>query len=112
MTLARIIAVVRLAIVPLAVVKIVLDREGFPDGYEAAAWAVLAAHAVVAVALFILTSRRRARTRLLVILSVLADTALATAWMFVFAWEPGQPLRSLLFLVVVEAAVFLSLIHI
>ena len=106
MTLARIIAVVRLAIVPLAVVKIVLDREGFPDGYEAAAWAVLAAHAVVAVALFILTSRRRARTRLLVILSVLADTALATAWMFVFAWEPGQPLRSLLFLVVVEAAVF------
>jgi signal transduction histidine kinase len=61
---------------------------------------------VVAVALFFLTSHRRGRGRLLVVLSVLADSVLATAWMFVFAWEAGQPLRSLLFLVVVEAAVF------
>jgi signal transduction histidine kinase len=106
MTLARIIAVVRLAIVPLALVKILVDRDGFPDGYEEAAWIVLAAHALVAVALFFLTSRRRGGLGLIALLSVLADTVLATAWMFVFAWEPGQPLRSLLFLVVVEAAVF------
>jgi signal transduction histidine kinase len=105
-TLARIIAIVRLAIVPLALAKILVDRDGFPAGYEAAAWTVLAAHAVVAVALFFLTSHRRGRGRLLVVLSVLADSVLATAWMFVFAWEAGQPLRSLLFLVVVEAAVF------
>jgi signal transduction histidine kinase len=106
MTLARIIAVVRLAIVPLALVKILIDRDGFPDGYETAAWLVLVAHAVVAVALFVLTSRRPGRLRLVAVLSVVADSVLATAWMFVFAWEPGQPLRSLLFLVVVEAAVF------
>jgi signal transduction histidine kinase len=105
-TLARIIAIVRLAIVPLALVKILVDRNGFPDGYETAAWIVLAAHALVAVALFFLTSHRRGSLRLISVLSVLADTVLATAWMFVFAWEPGQPLRSLLFLVVVEAAVF------
>ena len=29
--------------------------------------------------------------------------------MFVFAWEPAQPLRSLLFLVVLEAALFFRL---
>ena len=48
MTLARIIASSGLAIVPLALVKILVDRNGFLDGYEAAAWIVLAAHALVA----------------------------------------------------------------
>ena len=40
---------------------------------------------------------------------MVADALLATAWMFVYAWEPGQPLRQLVFLVVVEVAIFFRL---
>ena len=40
---------------------------------------------------------------------MIADAAVVTALMFVFAWEPGQPLRSLAYLVVLEAALFFRL---
>ena len=78
-----------------------IDRGDFPAGYEAAAW--IDARAPRA------RGRRAARPRLL------ARPASATARaaergrstscsslrsMLVYAWEPGQPLRSLLFLVV------------
>ena len=42
MKLIRSLAVVRVALVPLAVTKIVLDADDFPtQGYERAAWAVV-----------------------------------------------------------------------
>ena len=42
MKLIRNLAFVRVALVPLAVTKILLDRDDFPSqGYERAAWAVL-----------------------------------------------------------------------
>ena len=42
-------------------------------------------------------------------LNVAADFVLVSALLFVYAWEPGQPLRTLLFLVVLEAALFFRL---
>ena len=42
-------------------------------------------------------------------LNVGADFVLVTALLFVYAWEPGQPLRTLLYLVVLEAALFFRL---
>ena len=53
--------------------------------------------------------RWRGRLRYLAMLSVVTDFAITTALMFVFAWEPAQPLRSLQFLVVLEAALFFRL---
>ena len=110
MKLIRILAVVRLALVPLALAKILLDRDAFPSaGYELAAWTVLAAQAMVALALLGLAHTWRRRLRGLAALNVAADVALASALMLVFAWEPAQELRALHFLVVLEAALFFRL---
>ena len=66
----------------------------------------MAAYAVLALLLLGLAYRWRSRHRYLAGLNILVDAAVATGLMFVFAWEPGQPLRSLIFLVVLEAALF------
>jgi signal transduction histidine kinase len=106
-TLIRILALVRVALVPLTVLKVALDRDDFPSsGYETAAWAVVAAHVVLALAIALLARRPTLRPRYLAGLGVAADLALTTGLMFAFAWEPAQPLRALIFLVVLEAALF------
>ena len=111
MTLIRSLSFVRLALVPLALLKILLDREDFPTvGYERAAWVLLAFHLAVALVLLALAYRWRARLRYLAVLNVATDLALTSALMFVFAWEPAQPLRALHFLVVLEAALFFRLV--
>jgi hypothetical protein len=110
MRLIRILAAVRLALIPLALAKILLDRDAFPSaGYEAAAWTLLGAQAAVALALLGLAHWWRGRLRGLAALNVVADVALAWALMLVYAWEPAQELRALHFLVVLEAALFFRL---
>ena len=110
MKLIRILAYVRLALIPLALAQVTLERNDFPTSrYELVAWLLVAAQALVALLLLGFAYRWRRRLRYLAVLNVAADAALATALMFVFAWEPGQPLRSLVFLVVLEAALFFRL---
>ena len=110
MKLIRSLSFVRVALVPLVVIKILLDRDEFPtSGYEHAAWALLGAHVLVALGLIGLVYLWRGRHRYLAGLNVLTDLALASSLMFVFAWEPAQPLRALHFLVVLEAALFFRL---
>jgi hypothetical protein len=110
MKLIRILAYIRLALVPLAIAKVALDRDDFPTSrYELAAWLVVAAQALLALILLGLAYGWRSRHRYLAALDLIADAAVATGLMFVFAWEPGQPLRSLVFLVVLEAALFFRL---
>ena len=110
MKLIRILSYVRVALVPLALAQVLLHRDDFPTSrYEVAAWLLVGAQALVALLLLGLAYQWRSRHRYLAGLNVLADAALATALMFVFAWEPGQPLRSLIFLVVLEAALFFGL---
>ena len=104
MKVLRLLAVVRLAIVPLALVQLVIERENFPPDYQAAAWAALAIQVAVAAALVPLAFSRRARPRLVALLGLAFDTVLSSALMLVYSFEPGQPLRTLLFLVVLEAA--------
>lgn len=111
MKLIRILSYIRLALVPLALAKVVLDRDDFPTSrYEAAAWLLLGAQALVAILLLVFAYRWHSRHRYLAALNVLADAALVTALMFVFSWEPGQPLRSLTLLVVLEGALFFGLV--
>jgi signal transduction histidine kinase len=111
MKLIRNLSYVRLALVPLALIKLLLDRDDFPTAaYENAAWTLLGLHLVVALVLLVLAYRWRARLRYLAALNVITDFALTSALMFVYAWEPAQPLRALQFLVVLEAALFFRLI--
>jgi len=108
--LIRNLAFVRIALVPLALVKILLDRDDFPTaGYEHAAWTLLGIFAALALLLLVLSYRWRGRLRYLAVLSVVTDFAVISALMFVFAWEPAQPLRALPFLVILEAALFFRL---
>ena len=111
MKLIRSLSYVRLALVPLALIKLLLDRDDFPTtAYENAAWTLLVLHLVVALVLLVLAYRWRARLRYLAALNVITDFALTSALMFVYAWEPAQPLRALQFLVVLEAALFFRLV--
>jgi signal transduction histidine kinase len=110
-TLIRSISFVRVALVPLLLIKILLDRDDFPTaGYEQAAWTLLGVFAGLALVLLVLAYRWRSRLRYLAALNVVADFALTSALMFVFAWEAGQPLRSLQLLVVLEGALFFRLV--
>ena len=111
MKLIRVLSLVRVALVPLLLIKILIDRDDFPSsGYEQAAWTLLGIFAALALLLLVLARRWRPRLRYLAALNVLTDLALTTALMFVFAWEPAQPLRALQFLVVLEAALFFRLV--
>ena len=108
--LIRNLAFVRIALVPLALIKILLDRDDFPTaGYEQAAWTLLGIFAALALVLLVLSYHWRGRLRYLAALGVVTDFAVTSALMFVFAWEPGQPLRALPFLVILEAALFFRL---
>jgi hypothetical protein len=105
-TFLRVLALVRLGLVPLALTQLLALREEFPPRYEAAAWIALAAQLAAALALFVAARRWRGRRRNLAVAGIAADTALSIALIFVYSFQTGQPLRTLLFLVVLEAALF------
>ena len=108
--LIRTLSVVRVAIVPLTLAMLLLDRGDFPPGYETAAWWLLAVQALVALALLALAWSWQGRRRRLAVLNVAADFALVGALLLIYAWDPGQPLRTLPYLVVLEAALFFRLL--
>jgi len=109
MKLIRILSVVRIAIIPLALAKLLLDRSDFPADYRVGAWWLLAVQTLVAASLLVLAFRWRRRLRWLAMLNVAADFGLIAAMLLVYAWEPGQTLRTLLYLAVLEAALFFRL---
>ena len=77
MKLIRSLSYVRLALVPLALIKLLLDRDDFPTAaYERAAWTLLGLQVVVGVVLLALAYRWRARLRYLAALNVVTDFAL------------------------------------
>ncbi len=98
---------IRLAAVPVAIAYVAAKRGSLPDGYEAAAWLVTVAFAVVALLLFAATRRELSeaeRVRLDVI-ALAADFTIVTAFVFLFSYDPEQPMRTLVFFVAVEGAV-------
>jgi signal transduction histidine kinase len=101
----RWIAWIRLAIVPVAIVQVAVS-DGFPPGYHEAAWMTTAVFAVGAAVLFAL-SRRGLSGRQLARLGVVAlvfDFAIVSAYMICYSFERGTPVRQLVFLTIVEAA--------
>jgi signal transduction histidine kinase len=103
-SLIRSLSVVRLVVFVLGAAYVALQWDDIPDGYRALGVTVLCAHLVLGLALFVLARTRLIRARRLAYAGVLIDMALITGYVFTFAYEPGQPLRSLFYLVVLEAA--------
>jgi signal transduction histidine kinase len=105
----RILGIVRVALVALPLAKLLMDRGSFPPGYESAAWWLLAVQAVLAVGLLGAALRWRGRLRTLALLNLAADFAVVAGLLLVYTWDAGQPLRTLVYLVVLEAALFFRL---
>jgi hypothetical protein len=95
-TLDAWVAAVRLAAVPFVFLEVAVERGNYPRGQERYAWALAVAFALGA-ALFL-----RLRARRLPALAF--DWAVVSAWVALYSFEPGTPVRGLLVLPVVEAA--------
>ena len=104
MKVVRLLAVVRLVVVLLALIQLLNVRGEFPAGYELAAWTILGLHAAGAALLLPLSFTDRLRRRVVALVGLAFDLLLSTALILAYSFESGQPLRTLLFLVVLEAA--------
>jgi len=104
--LERWISLVRLIAVPWAVAEVALLSSYPSGGYEPAAWAVTAFFVAGALAFF-WVGRRGVPERFkpaVCFAGLVFDTAVISAYALVYTFEPGTPIRQLLFFPVVEAA--------
>jgi signal transduction histidine kinase len=97
---------VRLLAVPFAVLEVgVLKAEDYPAGYHEWAWAVTAALTAGAIVLLVLAYRASRRAwRALGLAALVFDSAIVYAYIVVYSFEPGTPIRQLVFIPLVEAA--------
>lgn len=104
--LVRVIAWTRLAAVPAALALVYAHRDELRSADEVAAWVACGVLSVEALALAGAVRRDRAHERSvrLDLVAVALDLAIVYAFVLIFAFEAGQPLRSLVFLVVIEGA--------
>ena len=102
----RWIANVRVGAVLFAALQVALST-GYPRGSEANAWVITAVFAVGTGILFFLSRRDLPRHRqvLLALTALAFDTAVICGYLLVYNFEPGTPVRQVMYLVVVEAAV-------
>jgi hypothetical protein len=94
------IAWVRLVAVPFVFMEVAIERGNYPAGYERWAWTVASVFAVGASLLFL----ARARDGRLGPAAYLFDLAVVSAYVVIYSFEPSSPVRELLFLPVIEAA--------
>ena len=97
------IAPIRLVIGPFALLEVAIERGNYPPGHEKWAWATAGVFAAGAVALF-LFERERRDGKAAAVAGLVLDTAAVSAFVVIYGFEPGSPVRQLLVLVVVEAA--------
>jgi two-component system OmpR family sensor kinase len=105
-TTERWIAWVRLGSIPFAVLQVALSAR-YPAGYQAWAWAATGVLAAGAVGIFACTRAQlgvRARRRLSAA-ALAFDVAIVSAFVLVYSYEPSSPVRQLLYLPLIEAAV-------
>lgn len=99
-TTASWIAWVRLAAVPFVFIEVTIERGNYPAGYERWAWVLAAVFAVGAVSFFWI--HRRGLDAGLTAYAF--GVAVVSAFVVLYSFEPGSPVRELLFLPVLEAA--------
>jgi signal transduction histidine kinase len=107
----RWIAWIRLGAIPFAIFQVALSS-GYPGGYRTAAWLTTALFGVGAILLF-LVARRDLAGRALAGLGLVAmtfDFAVISAYMVIYSFERGTPIRQLIFLAIVEAALRYGLV--
>jgi signal transduction histidine kinase len=97
---------VRLLAVPFAVLEVGLLKDDYPPGYERWAWALTALLAVGAVVLLWLAYREpsRAAWRRIGFGALVLDTVVVYGYVLVYTFEPGTPIRQLVFIPLIEAA--------
>ena len=96
---------IRLGAVPFAVFQVAITG-GYPDGYERAAWLTTACFCVGTVVLFRIGRRelsRRDQIRVGV-LALAFDFAVVSVYVLVFSFQAESPVRQVLYLPLVEAA--------
>jgi hypothetical protein len=86
---------VRLIAVPLAFLEVAIEHGNYPSGYERWAWATTVVFAAAATVFFFAPGR---------LLPLILDTLVVSAYVCVYSFEPSSPVRELMFLPVVEAA--------
>jgi signal transduction histidine kinase len=101
----RWIANVRVGAVLFAVLQVALST-GYPPGYEAHAWAVTIVFGIGAAILFVLSRRELSHDGQVILgMSALAfDTVIIAAYLLVFNFDSGTPIRQVMYLAIVEAA--------
>ena len=97
------VAWIRLAAAPFALLEVVIERGNYPAGDEPWAWVIAGVFAAGAVALFA-ANRRGLAPRAVAALGLGFDTAVVSAFVVLYGFEPSSPVRQLLVLVVAEAA--------
>ena len=93
---------VRLLAVPFAVLEVGVFKADYPAGYERWAWGITVAFALGAAALLWLASRGVWRS--VGVAALAFDTAVVYGYILVFSFEPGTPIRQLVFIPLIEAA--------
>jgi signal transduction histidine kinase len=108
--LDRWIAIVRAGAVPFAVFQIAISSD-YPPHYRLYASLTAGVLAAAAAVFWMLSGRElRARTQTIVAMLALAvDTAVVSAFVLIYHYEPATPTRQLLFLPLVEGAVRFAL---
>ena len=108
---ARLVTSLRLGLVPLAVLLVTVHHDDMPEGHRVPAWIATALLALGAIVLFALTRREldRELRRWLEVAGLALDLSLSFAFVLLFAFQVGQPLRALFYAVVVEAALFFGI---
>jgi signal transduction histidine kinase len=102
----RWIANIRIGGVLFAVLQVLLTTD-YPPDYKRNAWVVTVAFAIGAVIIFYLSRRDMPQPRqmLLAVVALAFDTAVLSAYLLVYNFESGSPIRQVLYLAVIEAAV-------
>lgn len=102
----------RLLAVPFAVLEVGLLKSDYPPGYERWAWAITALLAVGAVTLLVLAYRVPSRKawRRIGLGALLLDSIVVYGYVLVFTFEPGTPIRQLVFIPLIEATLRYGLV--
>ena len=90
---------IRLAAAPFALLEVAVERGNYPSGHERWAWGLAVGFAVAASALAAAGPRPPAAAAGLAL-----DLGIASGFVCLYGFEPSSPVRGVLVLVVIEAA--------
>jgi signal transduction histidine kinase len=103
----RLIAWVRLAAVPFAIVEVGFLSTDYPSGYKGLAWLATGLLTLGSVLLYFVSSSEAfdRHPRRIGLLALALDTVVVAAFVVIYQYEIGSPVRQLFFVLLVEAAV-------